>query len=383
MRLTLNVLIIAVGATLLLEQAWRLATPAIGCDFVPLRHAAQAVLDGASVYRDPFFVYPPTAALVLVPTAAFGESTAFACWLLLIAFALTLTAAMIARQMSRPWRLTTFALTLTALLGGAIAQDSLYAGNLSPLLTPVAVGVLLAFGRGRWAVGCALLAASLLVKPLLVPLILIPLVSRRWRPLLGSMIPAAAALLISMITLPGGMEFPEILWRCLTGSNLHGTEAVNNLSLRGWTEAHHLPPAMGVMAAALVAAAVIGRVSIVGIRAMQPVQLGTIALLATFLTGAISEVSYLFIALAAAMLLGALDAKTSDSRWWALLPGAAPLCSPFLPHRPADQTWFVAGQLLLLAGALAITPRTDQKVRSSSPFERTPSVRRREQSWPA
>ncbi|WP_157437312.1 hypothetical protein [Actinoplanes subtropicus] len=139
---------------------------------------------------------------------------------------------------------------------------------------------------------------------------------------------------------------------------LHGAEAVNNLTLRGWAEAHHLSPAARLLAAGVVVASVVGRVSLSSMPSVPPVRLGTIALLATFLSGAIPEVSYLFIALAAAMLLAALTSQTTAARWWALLPGTMLLASPFRPHRPADQTWLVLSQLFLLAGALAaVRPR--------------------------
>src|SRR5262245_15675354 len=89
-RTALRLLLVVAAVLLIAEQAWQLVPPAVGCDFVPLRHAAQALLDGASVYRDPSFVYPPTAALILLPTAALSETAAFGLWLALIAAALAL-----------------------------------------------------------------------------------------------------------------------------------------------------------------------------------------------------------------------------------------------------------------------------------------------------
>jgi hypothetical protein len=323
---------------LLAEQAWQLFPLAVGCDFVPLRHAAEALLDADSVYRDPSFVYPPTAALILLPTAALGPTAAFACWLLLVVLSLAGAAAMTGRQL--------FPLTFTILAGGAVAQHSLYAGNLSPLLAPVAAGVLLAFDRGRWTFGCALLAASLLVKPLLAPLVLIPLVAGHRRALAVTMLPAGAALLASMALLPGGTRFPRVLWHTLTGSNLHGPEAVHNLSLRGWAESHDIPRPYAVL---LAVALIVLTVRVAGPR--DPISLGTVLLLVTFLAGRIAEVNYLFVILSTTMLR---YARGPLPRPLLLTPGLGVLATPVLPAGVAGQTWLVAGELLLLAGLLSL-----------------------------
>jgi hypothetical protein len=348
--------LLSVGGVLIAEQMWQLLPLAVGCDFLPLRHAAQALLDGASVYRDPSFVYPPTATPVLLPTAAFSATAAFACWLSVVVAALVLTAAFISRVASPGSRGIVFALVVTALLGSAVTQHSLYAGNLSPLLAPVAVAVLLACERGRWTLGCALLAISLLIKPLLAPLILIPLLSRRWRPLAVTMAPAAAALLVGMAAVPGGSAFPQILWYCLTGSNLHGTEAVNNLSIRGWVEAQHAPAIVGTLTAVCVIAATAIRLLTAEKKKVTPAQLGATILIATFLAGGISEVSYLYVAMSAAMLVSVLPDAHSRKRRWSLIPGIALLASPVLPEGLLGQAWLVVGELLLFAGLLTALP---------------------------
>jgi len=145
----------AVVGIFVAEQLWQLLPIAVGCDFAPLRHAALALLDGDSVYRDPSFVYPPTAAFALLPTALLPETAAFAVWLVVLVLALTLTAALVAR--GSPLR---FGVAMMVLLGGAIAGQSLFAGNLSALLAPVTVVVLLAFHRDRWLLGCACCVAA-------------------------------------------------------------------------------------------------------------------------------------------------------------------------------------------------------------------------------
>ncbi|WP_433291514.1 glycosyltransferase 87 family protein [Actinoplanes sp. CA-030573] len=178
-----------------------------GLDYLPLRHAAEALLAGDPVFGDPAFVYPPAAAVVLLPAALGSPAAGFAAWVVAGAAALLLAALLIAREAPRPYRPHVFAAATLGLLGGVLASRSLFLGNLSELLVPVAVGVLLCFHRGRWLLGCALLAASLLVKPLLAPLVLIPLLHRRWAALLPTMLPGAALLLLSMLLVPGGRDF--------------------------------------------------------------------------------------------------------------------------------------------------------------------------------
>ena len=339
------------------EQLWQLVPLAVGCDFIPLRHAAEALLDGASVYRDPSFVYPPTVALALLPTTVSTDAAAFAVWLAAIIAALTATAVTIARAAPLGGRLRLFAFTLMVLLGGTAAQGSLFAGNLSALLALVAVGILLAFHRGRWTLGCSVLAASLLIKPLLAPLILIPVLSRRWRPLVRTMLPAGAVLLLSLVLVPGGTQFPGVLRHSLTGSNLHGTEAVNNLSLHGWTEAHQISPAVGVLAAIAVVVATAIRI---GTADVVPAWLGSVLLLMTFLAGRIAEANYLFIAASAAMLHLALRPPPGRWLWIAHLAGLGILALPTLPGGAATQTWLVGSELLTFAALLIFRPPAER-----------------------
>jgi hypothetical protein len=219
--------------------------------------------------------------------------------------------------------------------------------------------VLLAFRRGRWVLGCALLAASLLVKPLLAPLVLVPALHRQWGPLVRTMAPSAALLLLAMGLVPGGETFPSVLRYCLTGTNLHGTNAINNLSLRGWAEGQHAPRALGVAAAgvALVAVAVlVWR----GMRAggrPSPIWLGAVLLFGTFLAGGIAEVHFLLIGYAIVLLHLVVDRPPA----LLFVPGLALLGVPdayptLLLGRTADgQSWLVLAEILLLA-ALLVAP---------------------------
>ena len=333
-----------------------------GGDYLPLRHAAEALWGGRTVFEDPSFVYPPTAAVVLLPTAFGSLSFGFAAWVLAGFAALLFAAWLVAREAPARFRPAVLGVAVMGLAGGVIASRSLFLGNLSEFLVPLAVGILLAFHRGRWVLGCALLAASLLVKPLLVPLLLVPLLHRRWGALMRTMMPAGALLLLSMLVVPGGSHFPSVLRYCLTGTNLHGEHAIYNLSLRGWAEAKGVPHLIGVLAALTVVAAVATRV-----RGATPIRLGTALLFATFLAGSISEVHYLLSGYAAALLC--LVAERAPVRVWAwFVPGLLLLALPgpylqlILGYPNDGQSWLVGAELLILVALLATTRAEDRAV---------------------
>ncbi|MCU7729196.1 DUF2029 domain-containing protein [Actinoplanes sp. KI2] len=330
---------------------------AIGIDYLPMRNAAQALLAGHSVFTDPLFVYPPTAAVVLLPTALGSLTAGFVAWVLAGLAALVLTAAIVTRQAPPGRRPAVFGVAIMGLLGGVIATRSIFLGNLSELLVPIAVGALLAFRRGRWLLGCALLAASLLVKPLLAPLVLVPVLHRQWGSLVKTMVPGGALLLLAMALVPGGATFPSVLRYCLTGTNLHGENAVNNLSLRGWAEGQHAPHLLGVAAAAVtlvVVAALVWRRSRTG-DPPSPIWLGAVLLFGTFLAGGISEVHFLLIGYAIVLLHIVVDRPPA----LLFVPGLALLGMPdayltvLLGQRADAQSWLVGAEILLLAALLA------------------------------
>lgn len=346
---------VAVAEQLLLTNSL-----AVGLDFQPLRHAAQALRVGQSVYTDPTFVYPPTAAIVLSPTSLGSEMAAYRCWVALSVAALVLASVLVSRTVPPRWRTSIAAGSVIVLVGSCAASDSLDLGNLSPMLAPLAVGVLIAFDRGRWTSGCALLAVSLLIKPLLVPLLLVPVLRRRWRELAVTMVPAAAALLLAVLTVPGGRSFGRVLIYCLTGTNLHGTNALNNLSLRGWAEAHGQASWAGLIAAAIVIALAIATLAVRTLRRrdeMSPAQLGNLAMLAVLLAGSISEVHFLLVVLATT--LAQLALRPSRRQTLLTLPALVALALPLsyvgLVARTGHnrQSWYVLAEVLLFAACVA------------------------------
>jgi hypothetical protein len=329
----------------------------VGIDFLPLRHAATDLLSGRSVYTDKDFVYPPAAAALLLPVAWGSSWNAFACWIALSAAAPLVAALLIARASAARPRMLVFGVAAIVLCGGTAVTNSMALGNLTLLLVPLAAWIVISFEQGRWRTGCGALAATLLLKPLLAPLLLVPVVKRRWAPLAVTMSAGAAALAVSIAVVPGGTAFFRILAYCLGGTNLHGTNAVNNLSLRGWVEAHGAPRWTG-MAASLVVAAIVGTIIWrQQRRATTPgAALANQVLLATLLVGAISEIHFLVVVVAT--VLAELAMRPSRRRLALRLPGLVMLALPMsyldliTTNGLAQQTWYVAAELVLLTGAL-------------------------------
>jgi len=233
--------------------------------------------------------------------------------------------------------------------GGCVATDSLWLGNASVLVVPLAVTAVLAFQQERWGWGCAVLVASLLVKPLLVTLLLVPALRRQWRPLGAALAGGTAVLVASVVLLPGGSRFPQVLGYLLRGTNLHGANAFNNLSLRGWAEYHHLSPAIGLAASLAVVAVTLAVAPRTG---ADPARLAAIVLAVTLLAGAIAEVHYLLTLGALVLVVVARDTRSLRH----LGPGLALLLAPVVVRDAVPrsaQTWYVVAELLLLAGLLA------------------------------
>ena len=342
------------------EERAALRNPAVGADFLPLRHAATALLHGQSVYHDPQFVYPPTATPLFAPTTlgSFREATIVWLTVELLAVALAITLA-VKNARLRHWSAVA-AVTTAVIIKGDVTVDSISLGNLSLVLAPIAVIVLLLFEGNRWTAGCALLVGSLLVKPLLAPLLLLPAVRRKWRALTTCLLPAALLLALAVLLMPGGQDAGEVLSRVARGSDLRGSGAVFNLSLRGLAESHHMTSVAVWGSAVLVlvaAAAVLSWVRNSGDgRGATPV--GGVLILAALLAGSLSEVHYLLVALGATLTAVALDRRPSTLM--AAVPGMLVLLAPrqyladFAPDASGLQFRYVAGELLLLVPLMRI-----------------------------
>jgi len=334
-----------------------------GVDFRPLRAAAQSLLSWHNVYTDPSFVYPPTAAPAFLPTVLGSTTAACRVWVWIELAALVLTAALVARHARPGWRTAAGAVAVILLAGGTAASDSLRLSNVSVLLAPATVVAVTWFARGRWRPACALLVVTLLIKPLLVPLLLVPLLHRRWRDLAVTLGAGLAALGAAMLVLPGGRDVGHFIGYVVSGTNLHGIEAVNSLSLTGWAETHHAPGLLTTAArAAVIATAIVVAWRAARRRdAARAPQLGLLVLLTVFLSGSLSEVHYLMSAAAIALLI------VLTSRTWhraaLYVPGLLLLGLPLasvstvyhsrMLYGPLQQNWYVLAELLLFAAAVA------------------------------
>ena len=165
--------------------------------------------------------------------------------------------------------------------------------------------------------------------------------------------------------MPGAAQLSRVMGFVLGGTNLHGRNAVNNLSLQGWGEQFHHP------AAALLAAMIVAGVGVVGLArwarsdgdpdggGVGAAPMGTVVLLSVFLAGRISEVHFLLTIIATVLL--ALLLRPSWRSALVALPGLALLVLPHdffsgLAHSGAHlQTAYVVAQLLLLATCLRLS----------------------------
>jgi hypothetical protein len=187
------------------------------------------------------------------------------------------------------------------------------------------------------------------------------------------MLPGGLLLTASVLLVPGGLGFPAVLRYCLAGTNLHGGNAINNLSLRGWSEAQGFPYAVGPLAALAAGLAVVAVTARLfrGGRPPEPIWLGAVLMLGTFLAGAIAEVHFLLVAYASVLLL--LATRPLPVRQAArFLPGLLLLALPdsvmTLAGAPRDgQTWLVAAEVLLFAALLATPPPGPAPVLSAAP----------------
>lgn len=270
-------------------------------DFEPLWGAAVALAHGHPVYGAIRFVYPPTAAVLLLPLTALHRGTAAEVWLALSAIAVAVaTFAGASRGARGVPRLLVGLVAGAVVVRGDIVYDSLRLGNLSLLLAPVAVAILILFERGNWRSANGLLFLSLLVKPLLAPLVVVPLLMRKWRATAEAAAAGCLLLLLGVVLIPGGSGFFSVLGYVARGSELRGANAAFNISIAGladrWNE-----PSVGWAARGAVGVLGLGLLWWWRARGSQRqgdlALLGSWALLIVFLGSSLAERHYLLVAL--------------------------------------------------------------------------------------
>jgi arabinofuranan 3-O-arabinosyltransferase len=346
-------------------RAYRaIETPGSGMDFAPLRGSAVALVHGHSVYAVPDFVYPPTAPIALLPSSIGAYRTALDAWLMASVVAVALATYLAVRQVGSGIRGAILGVIgAGVVIASDAVRDSLWLGNLSFLLAPIAVGVLLLFERGRWREGNALLFLSLLVKPLLAPLLLVPILNRRWRPLLEAFLAALVLLVLAVLLVPGGWHFFSVLRYVVGGSTLTGKLAVYNISIAGLTER------LGVSGIGVGVRIVIGALALgVVVRWVRSPRergdmaaLGAYVLLSTFLVSSLSEDHYLLVMLPCVLLAAAFRGATD---LLLVLPGLVVLALPRLVFGSPWNTpsalqvrYFVAEVLLVVTTLVFLVRR--------------------------
>ncbi len=368
---------LALAALIAVGQARdAIATPQKGLDFTPMRDAAIALLHGVSIYSNPRFVYPPTAAVALLPLSAGGHAGAVDAWIVLCTIGVVVAGLLC----TAPWRggiwVLAAALAAVVMVKSDVLTASLWIGNVSLLLAPVAVCVLLLGESGRWRAASALLVASLLIKPLLAPLILLPLLRGQWRPLLAAAAGGCVVLAVAIALVPGGGHFFAVLRFLGSGGTLHGHAAVYNVSIRGLAE--HLGAATWGTAARIILVAVTAVLACRFVR--RPAQpgaiaaMGTLLLLTAFLAGSLSEDHYLLVA--APCLLSALALHARLAAAAVALPGLALFAFPvryignIASSTAGLQVRFVLAELCLAGAAAIVIARS-----SGDPY--APAISRR------
>jgi arabinofuranan 3-O-arabinosyltransferase len=287
-----------------------LQTHKLGLDFAPSYGAGQAVLNHRSIYSVADFVYPPLAAVAWTPIALLSYRVAIVLVALaeVVSLVFIVTAALRVSTKSQWWPVLA-GLFSAALLSSDLVTKSLWLENLSTLLAPVALLIVLCAARRRWRLAVGVLMITLVIKPLLVPFLVLPLLARQWRVLaLGTSIALGASLAVLPLT-GGASDLPRVARYLLRGSNLVGSLAVHNLSLRGFGEYHHLNAALtdGVRLV-IVAVAVLAVIRTA--RRAAPLDLfdsaaiATLLLLAVLLAGSLSEIHYLFSVIPGVILVG-------------------------------------------------------------------------------
>jgi arabinofuranan 3-O-arabinosyltransferase len=359
---TLGILVAVAGVTF--ERArGAIETQGKGLDFAPVRSAVVALLHGTSIYADRRFVYPPTSVVALLPVSLGRYATTVDVWLVLCAVAVA-----IAGFLSMgPWRrggwLVLSALAAGLMVGSDALKDTLWIGNISLLLAPVAVGVLLLYEAERWRVGTAVLVLSLLIKPILLPVILVPLLRRQWRPVVESVLAGCLLLAAAILLIPDGGHFFAILRYEGGGGSLTGRGVVYNISISGLAQrldARTWGSAARILFVALVATAAY-------VWARRPARpgstaaIGSLLLLAFFLAGSLAEDNYLLVA--APCVLTALAIGGTRSSAAAALPALLLFAFPrsyvgdlASSPRSLQVRYFLAELLLALAAAAVLAP---------------------------
>ena len=325
-----------------------------GEDFSPLYHAGLAVVHGSSIYADHNFVYPPTAAVAMVPLSLGSYPSDLKAWLILSTIAVAAAGLVSLAPWRGGWWPLAGGLAAFALLKSDVFTGTLEFGNMSQLLAPAAVGVLALYEARCWRLGTALLILTLLLKPLLLPLILLPALRGEWRALTLPLLAGCVLFVIALVLVPGAGDFAIVLHYLTDAGPLVGSFAVYNLSIHGLASSLHVT-VLGWVARVLVTLLTIAAAYVWVRRPLAPgavAAIGTLLLVAAMLVGPLSEEHYLLVAAPCLLLALALSGGWIAAA--AALPGVILLFywegAPFATAQ-GSQIRFVLLELLLWAAA--------------------------------
>ena len=336
-------------------------TAASGVDVVPIYEAGRAVLHGQPVYDVPAFVYPPFAAVAMIPISALSLNRAFDVWRVL-QVVVPLIACPFAARSVLPWRRAwpLAGLLVVLLLKGDVFVDSLFLFNPTLLFVLPAVAVPLLWSRNRWVAGAALLGLSLAIKPLLVLYVLIPVVLRQWRAVAWTVGTAAGLTLVGAAVshdLGGLIYLPQTI---ATSTNLHGELLTHNVNLASVREAHPTLTVVTWLALLLVLTSVVG--VLLGMRRVGPSASAFVAAsgalaLAPALAGSIDEIHYGVLGLPALVAILAQHRRLVP--FLTALAATAVLLTPRvylrvdpLSYNTSQLRWAVGQLLVIMASGL-------------------------------
>jgi arabinofuranan 3-O-arabinosyltransferase len=372
MLASVAVWLVAVGVGIARAQGM-IRSPSLGLDFAPLYGAGKAVLSHHSIYTVANFVYPPLAAIVGTPVALLSYRVA----IVLGAYAEVVSIVLVVAAASRlstkgQWWPVLAGLLSTALLSSDLAVRSLWLENLSILLAPLALLVIVCAARLRWSLAVGVLMVTLVIKPLLLPFLVLPLLGRQWRVLALASVAALCATLAALPLTGGASDLPRVARQLFHGSNLVGSASVNNLSVRGFGEYHELNAALtGGIRVVIVAVAVVAVIRTASrasaLDLFDYAAIATLLLLALLLAGSLSENHYLFSVIPGVIIVG-----FTRRAWSIQLPltvGALLLLFSsytfgFGGSLVAIQARLVAAELILFVGLAAATLRPNATVRN-------------------
>ena len=327
----------------------------IGIDSAGPYEAAGLVGAGSgSIYSVFDFVYLPTTPLLLLPLVHASPELVTGLIAGMSAAAIAIAAVVlgaVADRQHRAWGIALGALVGLIALRSQLVLETLLIGNFDAILAAFAAVVAVAWLRGRWNLGLAVLFVSLAIKPALVPLLLLPLLARRWRALAVGVGATLAVVAVSAILTPGGQHVLSLPGFLLRGSTIRNTPFNISYTSQAAVYGHPLLGTLARIALILVAIPEVVRFA----RANPATQtltapaLSVLVLTTTFLAGGLGENHFLLLVLSGLLVA----AQAGGAGRYLLLAGFAlglrPRSGPGSLH--VSNLSFVAALTLIALGA--------------------------------